>query len=408
MLHLMIHLRLIRLQISQRRVLMYLDLQQMMVELMSYDELIVAVTGSIDPNDPNEPNEPVIPPAPPVSQWYRVALHIHSTNSDGAETPDRMLTNYRNLGTYGKYSAAVMTDHDFITDCNVLDNSTFFNIKGVEVSAGKSHVNSFGTTESVGLLANPGSNLQEHIDRALAAGGIPIVNHPLWTIEFDQQRVTNLVDQIINSTGCKYFEIYNFLCDDYYQNGFAETEYDQVLSTGKLMYCVAGDDAHGLGRAGYSSIYIGAQEYTLQAMKDALEYGYVYSCRSLTKWHAGIKLTNYEVSGTTPGSTISIAADANAQKIEFIGKNGAILKTVNSNTGSYTLASTDLYVRGRITNSEGDFTWTQPVFVGSGGGSGVAAALNLRAMDRLMTMKVMTARLPVLRPQAVKAVRKLS
>ena len=263
-----------------------------------------------------------------------------------------------------------MTDHDFITDSHTLDSSTFMGINGVEVSYGKSHVNAFGVIEPVGILANPGSTLQEHIDRALAAGGIPIVNHPLWTIEFDQQKVTNLVDQIINSTGCKYFEIFNYLCEDYYQNGFSETEYDQVLSSGKLMYCVAGDDAHGLGRAGFTSIYVGAEEFTLDAIKEALEYGYVYACRSTTKWDPGIKLTAYTVSGNEAGDTISITADLNAQKIEFIGKNGTILKTVNSNSGSYTIASSDMYVRGRVTNTSGDYTWTQPVFVGTGGGGG--------------------------------------
>ena len=333
--------------------------------LMSYDELVVNVT-----EEGGEPNEPNIPPAPPIANWYRVALHIHTNNSDGAEEPNRMLTNYRNNGLNGLYSAAVITDHDYITDSHALDTGTFLGVNGVEVTYGKSHVNAFGVIEPPGILTNPGSTLQEHIDRALAAGGIPIVNHPKWTIEFDQQKVTNLVDQIINSTGCKYFEIYNYLCDDYYHNGFSETEYDKVLSSGKLMYCVAGDDAHGLGRAGYTSNYIGAQELTLDSLKEALEYGYVYCCRSTTKWDPGIKLTAYTVTGNKPGDTISITADTNGQKIEFIGKNGAILKTVNSNSGSYTIASSDMYVRARITNSSGDYTWTQPVFVGSSGGGG--------------------------------------
>ena len=333
-------------------------------EFMSYDEVVVAVAGEGEPNEPPEPN---IPPAPPIAGWYRVANHIHSTNSDGAEEPNRMLTNYRDNGPF---DAAVMTDHDYITDSHTLDTSTFMGINGVEVTYGKSHVNAFGVLEPVGILTNPGSTLQEHIDRALAAGGIPIVNHPRWTIQFDSQKVTNLVDQIINSTGCKYFEIYNYYCEDYYHNGLAETEYDQVLSSGKLMYCFAGDDAHGLGRAGWSSNYIGSQECTLDSLKEAMEYGYVYCCASTTKWDPGIKLTAYTVTGNKPGDTISITADNNAQTIQFIGKNGAILKTVSGTSGSYTIAATDMYVRAKISNSSGDMTWTQPVFVGTSGGGG--------------------------------------
>ena len=34
------------------------------------------------------------------------------------------------------------------------------------------------------------------------------------------------------------------------------------------------------------------------------------------------------------------------------------------------LPATDMYVRARITNSSGDMTWTQPVFVGTSGGGG--------------------------------------
>ena len=181
----MTRLRLIRQRASHEAGTYVLRLTADDGELMSYDELVVAVAGEGEPNEPPEPN---IPPAPPIADWYRVALHIHSTNSDGAEAPNRMLTNYRNNGTNGLYSAAVMTDHDYITDSSTLDTSTFLGINGVEVTYGKSHVNAFGVLEPVGILPNPGSTLQEHIDRALAAGGIPIVNHPMWTIEFDQQK----------------------------------------------------------------------------------------------------------------------------------------------------------------------------------------------------------------------------
>ena len=40
-----------------------------------------------------------------------------------------------------------------------------------------------------------------------------------------------------------------------------------------------------------------------------MEYGYVYACRSTTKWDPGIKLTAYTVTGNKAGDTISITAD---------------------------------------------------------------------------------------------------
>ena len=323
--------------------------------LSNYDELTVQVAG--DPNNP---------PPPPIADWYRIGLHFHTTNSDGSEEPNTMFTQYKVMGENGLYDGVLVTDHDYATDGSPWTTSTYLGITGVEVTNGKSHVNAFGWTGPTGIVSTPGSTLQEHINTAVSNGALAIVNHPKWTMEYSDQSVTNLPEQIINSTNCKLFEIFNHYCEDYWGWGFSESIYDQVLTAGKLMYCVAGDDAHGLGRAGFTSVYVGAQELTVDALKIAMNNGHFYACRSTDKWHPGIKLTSYQVSGIDVDDTISITADSAATKIEFIGKNGSILKTVNSNSGSYTIAGTEKYVRARITNTAGDYTWTQPVFVAGG------------------------------------------
>jgi len=301
-----------------------------------------------------------VPPNPPITEWYRIVLHCHTTNSDGTDDPNTMFCRYRDNGPY---AGVLVADHDYITNGSPWTTSTFLGINGVEVTYGKSHVIAFGVTATPGWLSNPGANLQEHINRAISAGGLPIVAHPKWTMEVNSQKVTDLPQQIINSTGCSLFEIYNHVCEYGWGWGFSEGIYDQVLSAGKQMYCVTADDSHSVVTAGFTSIFVGADEFSVPALKTALQNGYFYACRSTTKWDPGIKLLNYQVSGNNIGDTITIEATSAAQKLEFIGCNGTVLKTVNGNSASYTITGTEMYVRARITNTEGDYTWTQPVFV---------------------------------------------
>jgi hypothetical protein len=58
------------------------------------------------------------------------------------------------------------------------------------------------------------------------------------------------------------------------------------------------------------------------------------------------------------------APGANPQlyRTEFIGKGGKLLKTDESLNPTYQLTNGELYVRARITSSDGLIAWTQPVF----------------------------------------------
>jgi hypothetical protein len=55
-------------------------------------------------------------------------------------------------------------------------------------------------------------------------------------------------------------------------------------------------------------------------------------------------------------------ANPELYRTEFIGQNGKVLKTDESLAPEYQFSGTELYVRARITSSDAEFAWTQPVF----------------------------------------------
>ena len=86
----------------------------------------------------------------------------------------------------------------------------------------------------------------------------------------------------------------------------------------------------------------------------------------------GVVLDSYEASGT--GIQIGLndkthdlgwslpGANPQLYRTEFIGQDGKVLKLDESLTPSYSFTGKELYVRARITSSDGQLAWTQPVF----------------------------------------------
>ena len=71
--------------------------------------------------------------------WYRVQDHCHTTNSDGADSPEAVVEWYRSNG----YDMLVITDHNYIT---IMPPTTgIILIPGVEVTSGR-HTNAINVS----------------------------------------------------------------------------------------------------------------------------------------------------------------------------------------------------------------------------------------------------------------------
>lgn len=69
---------------------------------------------------------------PEHANWYKGNLHSHTTNSDGAWTPDEAAENYKANG----YAFLCLSDHNLYTDYRYKYNSDLFLIlPGTEIAA---------------------------------------------------------------------------------------------------------------------------------------------------------------------------------------------------------------------------------------------------------------------------------
>ncbi len=292
----------------------------------------------------------------PLANWLQGSIHYHTTNSDGSESVQTMVTTYRDVGGQ---DFSCIADHDYISNANAYTTGNFLGINGVEASS-SAHCVGFGVSGSGSFSG--GSSLQSEINAIVTAGGVPMVAHPKWSTDYASYGMISLIEAM---TGCKHISVYNWYCQDLWGFGNSEVIWDTVLTANKFVYGIAEDDTHGLGRAGYTYNMVGANALSLSAIKTALNTGDSYFCHSTTKWATGIQLTNYNVSGNAEGDTIDISTDTGTS-IQFIGANGSVKQTTAAASANYTISGTEGYIRIKITNGDGDETWTQPILTEGG------------------------------------------
>jgi predicted metal-dependent phosphoesterase TrpH len=124
-------------------------------------------------------------------------IHVHSSYSDGAASPEELVAQAKKLGLSG----IAITDHNEVAGAAAalrLDLGDFVVIPGIEVSSMDGHILGLGVREKVprGLPA------EETVDRIHALGGIAIAAHP-----FD--RLRQGVGDLIYKVGFDAVEAYN-------------------------------------------------------------------------------------------------------------------------------------------------------------------------------------------------------
>ncbi len=298
------------------------------------------------------------------ARWYKGNTHTHTLNSDGDTSPDDVVEWYRSRG----YDFLILTDHNKLTTVSALSalygqDPDFLLIPGEEVTdrfADKPiHVNGYAVDS---VVAPQGGNsivdvIQRDVDAIRAANGVPSINHPNfgWAITAEELRQVQRT---------RLFEIFNGhpLVNN---NGSAtvpglEAAWDQILSSGLLLYGLAVDDAHTFTKPGDPTVagpgrgwvIVRASVRTADSLLAAMERGDFYSS-------TGIELRAYDVSADAMTIRVRPATGRTTQ-VEFIGRNGALLERVNGPDATYTFRGNEGYVRARVVGSDGARAWTQP------------------------------------------------
>jgi len=120
-------------------------------------------------------------------RFYRGNLHTHSTRSDGRQSPEAVITAYREQG----YDFLALTDHfleryDFpITDTRAWRTADFTTLLGAELHAPTIEVDGLWHIVAVGLPLDfapttPGETGPQLAARARATGAFIGMAHPAW------------------------------------------------------------------------------------------------------------------------------------------------------------------------------------------------------------------------------------
>jgi hypothetical protein len=311
--------------------------------------------------------QPLAAQSSPAPRWYKGNTHTHTLNSDGDSSPDEVARWYRSHG----YHFLVMTDHNFLTSVDGLNallgaDERFLILPGEEVTdrIGNLPLHLNGLAVESLVLPQGGSTIaeaiQRNVDAIRGARGVPHLNHPNfgWAVT---------AADIITVRNDKLFEIYNGHPQVNQQGGgdaqSLEDMWDAILSSGKLLYGLATDDAHHFKRLddpaaaapGRGWVMVRAARLGAREILTALEQGEFYAS-------TGVVLDDVQVSSDRYALTIKVEG-ASRYTTRFIGKNGRLLAKTSANPAEYTMRGDEGYVRAVVLESNGKQAWAQPVMV---------------------------------------------
>jgi hypothetical protein len=309
------------------------------------------------------------PPAASAGQgavrWYKGNTHTHTLNSDGDSTPDEVVRWYREHG----YQFLVLTDHNFLTSVDGLNalhgaDEKFLVVKGEEVTdsfgGAPLHVNGLDVNARVAPQGGTSvvDALQRNVDAIRRANGIPHINHPSfrWAVTPEQ------LQQVRNN---RLFELFNGHPEVNNAGGGGvpgmEEAWDAILSNNTLLYGIAVDDAHTFKQPGNPNaagpgrgwVMVRAARLEPRAIVEALDRGEFYAS-------TGVELADYQATAVQIKVTVKPTAFSK-YRIQFVGRNGRMLKEVAESTATYDIRGDEGYVRARVLESNGRMAWCQPV-----------------------------------------------
>jgi len=331
------------------------------------------------------------PQQPARATWYKGIVHAHA--NWGAPqlpttSPDVVVRWYREHN----YNFVSVTDLNYYTPPEGLKAlfdapGRFLVVPGTEPSKDPIQPgNKIADTIGIGINGPVDRPVGDTVAAVLdseakairLAGGLPIAAHPNLTYALTAADLL-ASDKV---AGPRFFEVWNTEpgMNNLGGGGKPSTEqiWDDVLSAGRVMYGTAVDDSHHfyefsssrqmgerLSNPGKAWIMVRASELSVRAVLEAMNRGDFYAS-------TGVVLESYEAS--TTGIRIGLSdqthdlgwslpgANPQLYRTEFIGKDGKVLKHDESLNPSYQFTGTELYVRARITSSDGQLAWTQPVF----------------------------------------------
>lgn len=299
----------------------------------------------------NSPNKKLLTnPFETKGKFYKAALHVHTTNSDGDVDVPTRIKQYRDL----KYDVVAITDHRTTNDLTAYTDKSFLALSSIEF-----HPDTYSgapTHHFLGLgLPHPYKynkklSAQKMIDDIKSKGAKVFYAHPNWT--------GHTYEEMTEVSGYLGLEVYNDGCKGA-NSANAEIYWDQMLNKGYVMTGLATDDLHKSPNIGKAWTMIKADKLDNESILEALESGSFYAS-------SGPEIMDYQMA---KGKKIKIECSG-VQKIAFrvngagngkvfTAKEGEELKTAEWDLSK----KNPRWVRCEVTDKEGNTAWTNPIFL---------------------------------------------
>ena len=308
-------------------------------------------------------------------QWYRGALHCHTTESDGQPTPQQTV----DWHAANDYNFLAITDHNRVTDPASLDPQGLCLIPATELTAAGGELGA--SYHLLGINVPPTTKLPpehtlapESVAFLRSVGATVFVAHPYWSGLTAADLLALYGDD--PQTRAAGMEVYNGAALLDRQKGDSLAAWDETLARGAQWWGIATDDTHwGTLDRGLGWVVVRAPAATPAAIATALDQGQFYAS-------SGPELRQVQVLGeedgalrirveTSPCAAIYLLAHGEsdcAYNADVIarGEPGA---TITEATLSVSLPSESTegggrpwYVRVQATDWQRRSAWSNPIF----------------------------------------------
>lgn len=325
-------------------------------------------------------------------RFFKANLHCHSTVSDGRLSPEEIKKAYMEKG----YSIVAYTDHDVLIPHPELAEENFLPLNGFEVEInepGKSdfcdtktchicyialepdnlimpfyhrteylfgnsvnyrHLVKFDESKPDYIREYNGECISDMIKQGRDNGFFVTYNHPRWSMEN--------YDQYMSYNGMNAMEICNYGC---WINGYGdynEREYDDMLTGGKKIFCIATDDNHNVhpldsknsdSFGGFTMIKAEKLEYS--TITDALLRGDFYASQGPEIYDLWVEDGNVHITCSDCESIIMTTGRRNRKVVYNVGK--GLTEAV------FPYVDKDIYFRITVTDKCGLHANTNAYFV---------------------------------------------
>ncbi|MBI3969667.1 MAG: CehA/McbA family metallohydrolase [Chloroflexi bacterium] len=325
-------------------------------------------------------------------QWFRGNLHVHTTNSDGAMPPEKLVAHY----AYAGWDFIALTDHWKVTELPAPSPVTagITVIPGIEVGTAPGSTEAGTNYHIVGInvqeapprreAQNGAAAAQWYVDAIREQGGEATIAHPYWS--------GLTLRDVATVCGHLAIEVYNTDTEVHIGRGNSQMLWDDLLSHGIPTLAVAVDDCH---RPGQDSLrawtVVRAPDRSPAAIMAALRAGHFYASTGPEIYDVQLALngegSERPYAGTVtvrcgPARSISLVADPtrggrlnagtfgmarNARRLKPAGQNPQGIVDGELLTGAeFTLAGIERYARIQVEDDRGRCAWTNPLFMRTG------------------------------------------